>query len=403
MKPVIGNNIATDQGYRVIIGSSAGEVMLPAANQSWQLEYKFIVPPIPQGDWEPTGQVFYVWGDVDFDEYGSFGPYQISPYMFNQVAPQVMIGNCLSSNDPSYKPSWQVFDTWVMQAQYFWMKDNNTPYAICGEFINVDPGDELTTKISYDSSTGQITASISGPGGTSSVVASQPFPDQPGLFASWSDFFTQAQAASGTTGVWSQPVLNVESHYVNELTLCSVLPFQVNFVSIPGIPWMLSSYTVSQSGTYSCSNALTVLRFYDLSTDYWYRLCTTDTGADLSMDQDPVTKQPLMSASGNYTGQFWKLTPWGDGTFRATTLFTGDQLSLSVTKDTKQPCMAASANDNEQHWQLLPLGGGLFQLHTLYTGEQLSLSQQDDKSKLCMANTGDDNRQRWFLTPIQPI
>ncbi len=376
--------------------------MLPGATQNWQLEYKFIVPPIPQGDWEPN-QVFYVWGDVDFDDYGANGDYRISHYMYNQVAPQVMIGNCLSSNDPAYTPSWQIFDTWVMQAQYFWMKDDNTPYAICGELINVSPGEELTTKISYNSSSGQITASISGPGGTSSVVVSQPFPDQPGLFANWSDFFTQAQAASGTTGVWSQPVLNVESHYVDEVTLCSILPFQVDFVSIPGIPWKLSSYTISKSGTYSCSSALAVFRFYYISTAYWYHLSTADTGAGLSLDQDAVSKQPLMNKTENHTGQFWKLTLFGDGTFRATSLFTGDELSLSVTKDTNQPCMSTSVNDSEEHWQLLALGGGLFQLNTLYTGEQLALSQQDDKSKLCMAKTGDDNRQHWFLTPIQPI
>ena len=393
-----------DPDYRVIIGNNSPDnrVLLPSSDVNWQLEYKFLVPPIPQNNWDPYNQTFYVWGDTDFDNYGTEGPHTISTYQFNQVAPQVMIGKCLSGSGHNYNPSWGVYTNWVIQAQYYWMNSDDTNYAICGELINVNPGDELTTKISYDSATGQITASISAPEGISSIVLTQPFPDQPTLFPSWADFFTKASAASHTDGVYAHPVLNVESHYVDVPTMCSVLPFRVSYVSIPGIPWMLSRFSVSQNGDYSCSNALADLTFSNFDTSYRYRLRTMFTGDDwsLSMNDD---KQPCMSPTQTATGQFWKLVPQGDGTYWLRTQFTGDEWSLDQDPTSKQPRMSPTGNYTGQHWLLTPFGDGTFRLTTLYTGNDLSLDQDPTNKQPRMSATTNDTGQHWYLTPIEPI
>ncbi len=66
----------------------------PPADASWQLQYKFKVPPLPcSTSWNNTNQVFYIWGDVDFDQYDSNGDHPLSDYSVNQIVPSVMVGN----------------------------------------------------------------------------------------------------------------------------------------------------------------------------------------------------------------------------------------------------------------------------------------------------------------------
>jgi len=67
-----------------------------------------------------------------------------------------MIGNCLSSNDEDFIPSWKCFDSWVIQAQYFWQDCNEDPRAMCGGLVHVEPGEEIKTCIRYDHKTGSI-------------------------------------------------------------------------------------------------------------------------------------------------------------------------------------------------------------------------------------------------------
>jgi hypothetical protein len=87
---------------RVMVGTINGRAAkLPPANTSWQLAYKYRVPPLPGGSWNPNQQTFYIWGDVDFDPYGPQSPqWSISGYKYNQIVPQLFIGNVLSQNDP---------------------------------------------------------------------------------------------------------------------------------------------------------------------------------------------------------------------------------------------------------------------------------------------------------------
>lgn len=257
----------TDPGYRVIIDpvTSAGEPVLPSPATDWTLQYTYIVPPEPGANWDYDTQTVYTYGQVDFDWYGSNGQSDsISYYAYNQIVPQVMIGNCLDSSDSQYNAYWGQYSDWVVQAQYYWMRYDNTSFSMCGNLVYVLPGDELITTIFYSASSGSITATISGPSGTSSLVIDRPFPNDT-LFTSWREFFEEASQQSGTSGPYGDAALNVETHYLDEETICSMLPFTVNNVTIPGIPWVSGNYSISRSGSYTCNspqaNQLAILNF----------------------------------------------------------------------------------------------------------------------------------------------
>jgi hypothetical protein len=251
---------ATAPGGRVVVSAKAGEVVqFPAYDQSWLITYAFRVPPLPSGGWDPSQHTFYVWGDVDFDRYGANGTHKISDYIFNQIAPEIFIGRVLSANDANFVPSWTQLNSWAMQAQYFWQK-GDTPYAQTGPIVYINPGEEITTTIRFDSSTGKVTASISAPNGTSTIVIDRPFPNEPALFANWSDFFKRAQQKSGSPFIDARPVLNVEP-YANQQTVCSVLPFMVDLISIPGIVPASSEFVIGTTGGQSCPNPMVMFDF----------------------------------------------------------------------------------------------------------------------------------------------
>ena len=254
-----GTTPATDPGYRVIVYPPGDEVSFPAPTGNWQVNYQYTVPPLPcSATWNYSKQTFYIWGDIDFDEYGAQGSFPISDYTYNQITPQLSIGNVLSGNTSAYAISGSTFSTWIIQAQYFWLRDDGTPFAQTGPIINVQPGDQISTTIAYDASTGSIDASISGPEGTSSITIPRPFPNetQP-LFSSWKTFFQQALTKNPS--LLGRPNANVESHFVDQQTLCSVLPFQLQTMSIPNVA--SSSIQVVPLGSYSCPTPLSTLGF----------------------------------------------------------------------------------------------------------------------------------------------
>jgi hypothetical protein len=251
-----------DVDYRVEIASAGGDTLaFPPASQSWTVAYQYVVPPLPcSPTWNPTQQTFYDWGDVAFDTYGANGPTPLSDYVFNQIVPQIMLGNVLSGNDSAYAPSSSTHASWVMQAQYYWQHANGTSYAQTGALVSVNPGDTIITKISYDAQNGAITASISDGNDVSAIVLPRPFPNQsPAPFADWRDFFTQAQGSASS--FLAEPVVNVETHYVDEATACSSLPFLLTGMALPGVASTSASYRVSSQPSLSCATSLASLDF----------------------------------------------------------------------------------------------------------------------------------------------
>jgi len=252
---------STAPAGRVVVFVQGGAVVQSVrSSKSWQVEYRFRVPPLPSSPtFDPGRNAFYVGGNVDFDRYGADGHFTLSDHRYNLVAPQLFIGHVLSGNDASFAPSWTQFDTWAIQAQYVW-ENNGTLHAQTGPVVSVQPGDAIATVITFDSGSGRLSASISAPGGTSAILIERPFPNQPSLFSSWADFFQQAEALSGLPFVYMHPGLDVEP-YADTQTLCSILPFTVDLVSIPGIPPTASYFDIFATSEPSCERPLASLQF----------------------------------------------------------------------------------------------------------------------------------------------
>lgn len=253
----------SDPGSRVMVSATQRgdtQITIPDPSGDWQLQYEYSVPPLPCGsNWNQTGSTFYIWGDVDFDAYGQAGSYPLSSYLYNQIVPQLMIGNGLSGNDAAFTPSWQVFNSWIIQAQYFWMNANGNFYAQTGSIVPVSPGDRITTIIHYSAATGGMDVSITSLSGGSYISIPRPFPNEPSAFTSWKDFFQQATAKSGQ--ILGHPQLNIESHYIDNQTFCSVVPWTIEKIAFPNIPVSSSNFITTTYGDFSCPTALTNLTF----------------------------------------------------------------------------------------------------------------------------------------------
>ena len=254
---IVGACERRNPAYRLQVYTSEAHPQL-AATKDWTLEYRFAVPPLPSSPtWNYKVGTVYQWGDVDFDEYGTSGKYKLSDYQFNQIVPQLMLGNVLDG-DKNYKPSWSQRNTWVIQAQYYWFRQKTaTSYAQAGRVVAVNPGDEITTTIRYMAVSGTIMASIQddtspGVNAVSTITIFRPFPNDPALFTSWRDFFEKATAASETSYVLSTPVVDVETYYLDERTMCGLLPLTLGKIFIPGITSTPSAFSIRQLGGFTC-------------------------------------------------------------------------------------------------------------------------------------------------------
>lgn len=245
----------------VVVAARPLEVpQLPSSNQGWQIEYKYRVPPLPSSpDWDPGRHTFYVWGDVDFDWYGNDGPYKLSDYRYNHVVPLLFVGRVLSGNDANFSPSWTQVDTWSIQAQYYWQK-GTTPYSQTGSIVDVNPGDEITTSIGFDATNGKLTVSVAAAAGRSSITLERPFPNEPALFANWTDFFQKAEQKSGGQFIYAHPVVAIQP-FADRQTMCSILPLQVDRIAIPTVPASSAQFLISNTGGLSCGEPVVILGF----------------------------------------------------------------------------------------------------------------------------------------------
>lgn len=260
-----------DDEYRIEarLPRDSGKHFLPPYDEAWVVSYKFVCPPVPNSStWNKKNHTFYVWGDLDFDSYGPRGRKGIHSCPMNQIVPQIMIGNCLASSDDKYKPSWEQFDSWTMQAQYFWQTEGGSPRALCGKLIrDVKPGDLLFTNIEYECNNGTIKASIGKMNAEgeedklrrSEIILPKPFPHDGTLFKDWRDFFEKcqrkeeeiqlsppsknrrllrgSQTEKAQKGPIGRPCLNVEyKGKVDVQTLKSICPFIVKEAAYPGFP-----------------------------------------------------------------------------------------------------------------------------------------------------------------------
>lgn len=252
--------------YRLQIYSQTTSKL--SATENWTLQYQFTVPPLPKSrTWNYKVGTVYQWGDVDFDAYGSTGAYKLSVYRFNQIVPELILGSVLDASDANFKPSWSQRSTWAIEAQYYWYNaKTSTSYAQTGNIVEVNPGDEINTTIRYEAQTGTIVASIAdgkatGSAAVSTITIVRPFPNDPSLFTSWADFFKKAVAVSHTSYVLSTPVVDVETDYLDQETMCGLLPFKLRKISIPGVASVPSAFSIQRLGGFRCKQPVASLDF----------------------------------------------------------------------------------------------------------------------------------------------
>lgn len=114
--------------------------------------------------------------------------------------------------------------------------------------------------------------------------------------------------------------------------------------------------------------------------------------------------------SGNYTGQFWKFTPMGNGYYRLTTAWQGPTRSLDIVNDgvnNDKPQLATSGNYSGQAWVITPVDllPNVFRLTTAWRGVDLSLAVVNDgnNNRLQLLPSARDLTQCWRIEKIGPI
>jgi hypothetical protein len=105
--------------------------------------------------------------------------------------------------------------------------------------------------------------------------------------------------------------------------------------------------------------------FTATDTPSYYRIHSRFRGSDKSLDvindADQQSTRLHMIATGNWSGQYWRIEPWEGLTRNATTamrmsnMFTGHQAVLGLTDDPTQPRLSPEGDRTLQGWLLQPL------------------------------------------------
>jgi hypothetical protein len=74
-------------------------------------------------------------------------------------------------------------------------------------------------------------------------------------FERWTEFFSKG--VSRSQALLARPLVNVEAHYADEPTVCSILPLQVSRISLPQPS--SSSFQVTTEGDLECALGLVKL------------------------------------------------------------------------------------------------------------------------------------------------
>jgi hypothetical protein len=113
------------------------------------------------------------------------------------------------------------------------------------------------------------------------------------------------------------------------------------------------------------STTLTVAPEIDSPRQYWkfvltgpeprYALRIESLGDDYSLDvwntRGTESRSIGLAKNGHFSGQYWAITSWDDGTFGLTNDFTGVEIHLDVYPDATNPlCILAPGNEPCQHW-----------------------------------------------------
>ncbi|MBC7909816.1 MAG: RICIN domain-containing protein [Pyrinomonadaceae bacterium] len=162
------------------------------------------------------------------------------------------------------------------------------------------------------------------------------------------------------------------------------------------------------SNNFAHGNAPAGLSDFDSQT--YYRLTTVWRGDGMSLDivNDGQNNDQLqLSKTGKYTGQYWKITPAGNGYYRLSTEWRGEGMSLDVINDGQNNdrlILAVTTDASGQYWKITPAGKGAYRLTTSWQGEGKSLDIVNDgknNNQLILAKTANVTGQHWKITAVK--
>ncbi len=67
--------------------------------------------------------------------------------------------------------------------------------------------------------------------------------------------------AGAGAALLTEPVLDVETDYLDQQTVCGLLPFTISEISIPGVDSTPSAFAIQQPKGFTCRQPLVALRF----------------------------------------------------------------------------------------------------------------------------------------------
>jgi hypothetical protein len=143
------------------------------------------------------------------------------------------------------------------------------------------------------------------------------------------------------------------------------------------------SYMLS-SCSLSCANPYPTFT----SPASWFRIQNVALGTSYAFDTG------VIAAAGNYSGQYWKLSPFGNGRYRLTNMFQGSAKAFDTTE------MAAAGNYSGQHWLLVPITNDVYRLTNDFLGPNTSLAVDPNTQAIESEPSAEDDRQYWRISPI---
>jgi hypothetical protein len=129
------------------------------------------------------------------------------------------------------------------------------------------------------------------------------------------------------------------------------------------------------------------------SSTQWYRVENIARGTGNSLDTD------ALHPSANVSGELWHVSSNGDGTFRLTNEYQGAGMSLDVANDgVYEPQMAATGNYSGQYWKITPITRSRYRLVPSF---QPTKSLAADSSTLSLDTIADVDTQGWTIQQTQ--
>jgi hypothetical protein len=138
---------------------------------------------------------------------------------------------------------------------------------------------------------------------------------------------------------------------------------------------------------------------------YYYRLTNSYLGEAYSLDTGPdAPNAPFMAKSGNYSGQYWKLSFHG-GCYRLTNMLLGPDRSLDTYSDGKNaPFMGRSGAESGQRWHVTPAGDGYLRLTNDFLGNSRSLdTHSGSEHQPFMGGSDNYSGQFWKLSRLTRV